>query len=186
MLKLFILVKNVLMELKEIQDTVCTLEEINSLFISNQQKLLKYCLKLTMNKFDADDLLSEVYLRIIKFKNSFTKGTNFSAWSATIAIRIFIDSKKKGAYNKYSFVNYEDVIDKKLIDNLAGENILKNEINNSICKLNVLEKNIFELYVKGYKYTEIQDMLRMPLGTVKCKLFNIKRKIAKDLKDYKI
>jgi RNA polymerase sigma-70 factor (ECF subfamily) len=42
----------------------------------------------------------------------------------------------------------------------------------------------FSLHLAGYKYDEIAKKLKMPLGTVKSRIFFTRRQLRKILKDY--
>lgn len=43
--------------------------------------------------------------------------------------------------------------------------------------LPVESRTLFSLYLKGYRYEEIAERMKMPLGTVKVRIFRIKRKL---------
>ena len=48
----------------------------------------------TFNKFDADDLVQQTYLKAIERQDQF-KGDNINPWASTILKNIFIDSRRK-------------------------------------------------------------------------------------------
>lgn len=43
----------------------------------------------------------------------------------------------------------------------------------------------FTMYIEGYKYSEIADKLSLPLGTVKSRIFFARKRLQKELSDYK-
>lgn len=57
------------------------------------------------------------------------------------------------------------------------------EINKAIGSLKPEYKKPFSLYVMGYKYNEIADMLGMPLGTVKSNIFSARQELKRRLDD---
>jgi RNA polymerase sigma-70 factor (ECF subfamily) len=42
----------------------------------------------------------------------------------------------------------------------------------------------FSMHVQGYKYEEISNMLEMPIGTVKSRIFLARKRLQEELKDY--
>ena len=42
----------------------------------------------------------------------------------------------------------------------------------------------FEMAFQGYKYEEIANYMRVPLGTVKIRIHNARKKLKKTLQDY--
>ena len=41
------------------------------------------------------------------------------------------------------------------------------------------------MYIEGYKYSEIAEKLQLPLGTVKSRIFFARKRLQKELRDYK-
>jgi RNA polymerase sigma-70 factor (ECF subfamily) len=58
---------------------------VQQLFVKHQLGLRAFILSLEPNFTDAEDLLQEVFLVITRKANEFQEGTNFFAWSCTIA-----------------------------------------------------------------------------------------------------
>jgi RNA polymerase sigma-70 factor (ECF subfamily) len=57
----------------------------------------------------------------------------------------------------------------------------------SIKCINALEdeyKVPFNMFLDGFKYKEIAEDLKLPLGTVKSRIFFTRKKLEKSLKDY--
>ena len=42
----------------------------------------------------------------------------------------------------------------------------------------------FQMFVAGFKYREIADKLGLPMGTVKSRLFFIRKRLKEELKDF--
>lgn len=59
------------------------------------------------------------------------------------------------------------------------------EITTAINRLPEDLKLPFCMRKNGYKYTDIADILQKPLGTIKNQIFQARRILQKDLKDFK-
>ena len=64
--------------------------------------------------------------------------------------------------------------------NNAAEGILKlKDIEKAVHELPAIFRNPFQLYFEGYKYHEIADLLKEPLGTIKSRI-HFARKLLKE------
>jgi RNA polymerase sigma-70 factor (ECF subfamily) len=57
------------------------------------------------------------------------------------------------------------------------------EINQAINSLNSDLKMPFSLFLAGYKYNEISEKLKLPLGTVKSRIFFARQELQRILKE---
>ncbi|MCC8093893.1 MAG: RNA polymerase sigma factor [Tannerellaceae bacterium] len=142
---------------------------------------------LTANRNDAHDLFQETYLKVWINREKFTDNRNFKGWVLTVMKHIFINN-----YNKIirSHTVIEQEVDIYNLDtvNDSGFNSPESayriqEINKAIGSLKPEYKKPFSLYVMGYKYNEIADMLGMPLGTVKSNIFSARQELKRRLDD---
>ena len=60
-----------------------------------------------------------------------------------------------------------------------------NEISHIIDSFSEDYRKPFSMYVAGYKYEEIAEILDIPLGTVKSRIFTTRQKLRSILKDYR-
>ena len=60
-----------------------------------------------------------------------------------------------------------------------------NEISQIIDSFSEDYRKPFSMYVAGYKYEEIAEILDIPLGTVKSRIFTTRQKLRSILKDYR-
>jgi RNA polymerase sigma-70 factor (ECF subfamily) len=143
-----------------------------------------FAYNLTKNREDAKDLYQETAFRALNNKDKFIPGTNLKAWLLTIMKNIFINNYRKkvkantiidSTENQYLLNSGSNAI-----DNDAESQILIDEITAMIETLDDSLKIPFEMHRLGYKYQEIADKLRLPLGTVKSRIF-FARKELKDM-----
>ena len=57
-------------------------------------KMINLAMSKTFNKFDAEDLVQQTYLKALEKQNQFT-GENIDPWVITILKNLFIDSRRK-------------------------------------------------------------------------------------------
>lgn len=154
--------------------------EFSSQFSNLQNKLLPVAYRLTNNYEDAKDLVQETALRAFNNKEKFQVGTNFQAWVITIMRNTFINfyRKKKNRNTSCeltgSFV-FEN--ESQAEDNLAYSNLTMGELETIIDSMSDTYSYPFMLFYEGYKYEEIGQMLDLPIGTVKSRIFFARRKL---------
>ncbi|MDL2245697.1 RNA polymerase sigma factor [Parabacteroides sp. OttesenSCG-928-J18] len=156
--------------------------------LSLQDNLFSFALSLTANKEDALDLVQDTTLKVLDNRERFVDNTNFKGWVMTVMRNIFINN-----YNRVVRTNtiidastdlYNvDTITHSGFDTPEGSCDI-NEINRAIERLNEEMKTPFALYVSGYKYEEIADLLDIPMGTVKSRIFAARHRLQKELSDY--
>jgi RNA polymerase sigma-70 factor (ECF subfamily) len=56
-----------------------------TLVVDHQHQIYVFIRSMIFNRSDADDILQDVNIILIKKRDSFTQGTNFKAWAFTIA-----------------------------------------------------------------------------------------------------
>jgi RNA polymerase sigma-70 factor (ECF subfamily) len=149
---------------------------IEQLYLKNIDRLHYISYYFCKNQEDADDLLQSSMLRAIKYFNSFSG--DFLNWMFSIIRNIYRDSRTdevsmsvSEAGELISDINVEDIILKK-------ERI--KEVKNAISKLRTKDKDIIKLYYfKGFSYDSIAELLQIPIGTVRSRLFNARLHLKK-------
>ena len=153
-----------------------------------QNDLFRYALKLAVNDYDADDLLQETILRALQNKDLYAMDTNFKGWLYAIMRNIFINDylAKKRRGNLYILSDPTNTFDAKDNSHLAvvDNRFDSEEIQKAMKTLSEKNYITFHLYVSGFKYKEIADKTGEPLGTVKSRIFNSRRKLKKLLLDF--
>jgi RNA polymerase sigma-70 factor (ECF subfamily) len=70
--------------------------------------------------------------------------------------------------------------------NGGNGNIAMEEINKAINNLDKTFREPFMMHFSGYKYEEIAEKLKIPMGTVKNRIHVARKTLMAALKDYKI
>lgn len=158
------------------------------LLIVNAISLLKpYALKLTKDSEAANDLIQDTICRAWVKRKYYREDTNFKAWMCTIMRNIFFRAVSK--QNKRNTIetcteNIALVKTTKNARNGGESNIVLNDINKALAQLSDLYQTPFLMYVNGYKYHEIAEKMKLPLGTVKNRIFCARQQLQAKLWAY--
>ncbi len=158
--------------------------EFQSQFDQFTKILQGFAYNLTKNREEAKDLFQETAFRALSNRDKFIPGTNLKAWLLTIMKNIFINNyrKKVKANTIIDSTENQFLINSgnNAVSNDAESQILIDEITEMIERLDDSLRVPFEMHRVGYKYQEIADKLKLPLGTVKSRIF-FARKALKEL-----
>lgn len=157
--------------------------EFNDMLLTNADFLKPFAINLTRDTEAANDLYQETLYKALANQEKYHVGTNIKAWLFTIMRNIFINDYRRKAKQKTIFDSTpnEFLINTKqaTVSNAAESGIRLKEIHKAIQDLPEIFRIPFLLYFDGYKYNEIADMLREPLGTIKSRI-HFARKLLKE------
>jgi RNA polymerase sigma-70 factor (ECF subfamily) len=160
--------------------------EFNNKFFELSPVLNAFAYNLTQNTDDAKDLYQETAFRAMANRDKFMAGTNFKAWAFTIMKNIFINNYRK----KVKSNTIMDSTDNLYYLNSGGRqeenggdtNILIKELKDLIDKLDDSIRAPFLMHYQGFKYQEIADHFRLPLGTIKSRIFFARQELKGQIK----
>ncbi|MDB5190772.1 MAG: polymerase sigma factor [Segetibacter sp.] len=156
--------------------------EFNQLLLSNADSLRPFAITLTRDNEAARDLFQETLYRALANKEKYNVGTNIKAWLYTIMRNIFINNYRKQSRQSTVLDNSTNdfLLDNNqtAIANSAETSLRVKEIQQAVYELPEVFRSPFMLYFDGFKYNEISNMLKEPLGTIKSRI-HFARKILK-------
>jgi RNA polymerase sigma-70 factor (ECF subfamily) len=159
--------------------------EFQSQFDQLTRVLQGFAYNLTKNREEAKDLYQETAFRALSNRDKFTPGTNLKAWLLTIMKNIFINNYRKKVKSNTIIDSTDNQFlinsGRNTIENHAESQILIDEITEMIMNLDDSLKVPFEMHRLGYKYQEIADKLRLPLGTVKSRIFFARKELKQKI-----
>ena len=157
--------------------------EFNDILVRHADFLKPFAVNLTKDSETAKDLYQETLYKALANQEKYHAGTNIKAWLYTIMRNIFINDYRRKVKQRTIFDNTpnEFLINQKqsVISNGAEGEMLFKEITAAIHQLPGIFKTPFLLYIDGYKYHEIAEVLHEPLGTIKSRI-HFARKLLKE------
>ena len=162
-----------------------------------KDKSFSLTLGILKNTEEAEDSLQEAFIKTYRaiVENKFKGDSKLSTYFYTIVYNTAVDSFKKSRRKNFSMISIdvEDVsfkegdeltvspdslisdesFDKKISDNEI-QSIVKNYLNKIPVQYSLI---LILFYVDGLSHEEISNLLGLPVGTVKNRLFRAKEKI---------
>jgi RNA polymerase sigma-70 factor (ECF subfamily) len=152
------------------------------------QSLRHYAYQLTKNVEDTNDLVQDTMLKAITYRDKFIDGTNLKGWLYTIMKNTFINNYRR-MVKRNTFIDQTDndyYLDSvsPLVKNEAEKKFMLRDIEQAIDGLPDSLKKPFTMNTRGFKYHEIAEILHIPIGTVKTRIFVARRQLREQLNDY--
>src|SRR5574337_2107371 len=154
--------------------------DFEQMLLTNAECLKPFAVTLTRDTETAKDLFQETMYRALANKEKYSVGTNIKAWLYTIMRNIFINDYRR--QTRARILNANSIND-FLINSISTPNaavgiINTREIQKAIFNLPVIFKKPFVLFYEGFRYYEIAEILKEPLGTIKSRI-HFARKLLK-------
>ncbi|MCK5004155.1 MAG: RNA polymerase sigma factor [Candidatus Aminicenantes bacterium] len=149
------------------------LDKLGILFERHKKNLFGFFFKITYDRDVSEDMVQEVFIKILKYKDSFRGYGKFSTWMYSIAHNVSVDHFRK--QNKYVFSEDSE----RLIsveDHDHELNTIRDErfdmLNRAMLKLVPDKREILTLSkIDGLKYKELGRILNCSENTVKGRVF---------------
>lgn len=146
--------------------------------------LFGICLRYTKNRFEAEDVMQEGFVKIYKNIGMYSQNKSFEGWIRRIMINTAITNYRKNQKHAY----HDDVTELPAtgheVDEMYKSDFTKEELMNVINALPPGYKMVFNLYViEGYKHKEIADIMDIDINTSKSQLSRAKKYLQRELKE---
>ena len=149
--------------------------------------LHRYAASLTPVREDQEDLIQNTYLKVMLYSNQYREETNLKAWVFTIMRNTFLNEYRRNQRNLVvSETHVPQGYENFRYNPADGADIqyFVKDINGRITAKDPDQRKPFEMFVDGYKYQEIADEMGLSIGTVKSRIFFIRKKLMEELRDY--
>lgn len=152
------------------------------------QHVYSYALKLSHNEADAKDITQETFLQVFQSIDKLQSPEAFPLWLNRIIYSKFhriLSKQKETAIEQDSLQYHVDHSDqaKKVNDTYLLDD--KEIVRAMIDKLTAKQKEVIQLmYYEQYTSSEIAQLLNLPEGTVKSRIFEAKKALQKQIKEF--
>lgn len=153
--------------------------------------LYSFALKLSRARDDAEDLVSDTVLRAFERWDQYRLGTNIRAWLFTILYHLFVSRKRRIDAREVpegdgeSGWSPQDEVGEADPEGRFYDSFLDDEIVKAIFALPEDYRTAVVLSdIEDFRYAEIAQMLGIPEGTVKSRLFRGRRLLQRKLRGY--
>lgn len=153
--------------------------------------LYSFALKLSRGRDDAEDLVSDTMLRAFQRWEQYKLGTNIRAWLFTILYHAFVSRKRRIDAREVQPMESED--GRETFDPVGEadpvgtffDSFVDAEIVNAIQALPEEYRSAVVMSdLHGLRYGEIAQVLGVPEGTIKSRLFRGRRLLQAQLRGY--
>lgn len=155
------------------------LDHLNPLFNRYSKRIYNYFLKSTLERADSDDLTQELFIRVMKYRNSYKEGNSVQFWIFQIARNMVKDHFRKLKVHRDQFNPVEvmpeqvDEVDTLLVEKEQRLHIAMKSLSEEKRELLVLSK------FQGLKYEQIAEMRETTVSNIKVQV----HRTIKELKD---
>jgi len=163
--------------------------------VPHQTELYAIAMRFTRDPDAAQDLVQETLLRAMVAWDSFQIGTNVRAWLFRILTNSFINGyRKRRRHQRFAAERPGDALialygrDQDRTDTLdeqLSRDELCDEVRAALDRLGPEYRDVVERAdLRGQKYRDIADALRVPIGTVMSRLFRARRVLESELASF--
>lgn len=160
--------------------------DLNALYEEYGRYLYHLCLKLTRNKEEAEDLMQDVWVKVVRYSGEMSEVNRMKAWLTTICMNTFRDRYRKNVRHSQYVMNQPDTLDVPILDlvpskektpvELIEQSDIQTLVQQKIGELDgIYRKTIEYFYVNQYSLLEIASLMSVSIGTVKSRLFRAKK-----------
>lgn len=151
--------------------------------------LMEFSKRYDLSVEDREDLVYNTVLKSLDNRSYFREGdsNNVTAWLITILKNSVINLFRKNQNHSTDYCDNEQMtlLHEQKYYSQDSDSVLKyNELLKSVELLVTREDfRIFMAYVNGYKYVQIAEILEKPLGTIKSRIFTVRKKLIKSIEN---
>ncbi len=155
------------------------LDHLNELFTRFSKRIYNYFLKSTLERSDSDDLTQELFIRVMKYRNSYKDGFSVQFWIFQIARNMVKDHFRKMKVHKDQFnpvevmPEVEEEVDEEAREREKKLHMAMKQLTDEKRELLVLSK------FQGLKYEQIARMRNTTVSNIKVQV----HRTIKELKE---
>ena len=165
-------------------------EVLETYLKANGRDIYSFCCQLTGSRQEADDLYQDTFLKMVELGGRVDVKSNPKSYLLSVAVNLWRNRRRKFAWRQritgpvFSMEETELVLPSG--DSSPEERIISGEEKQMVQKAvsGLPEKYrlpVLLFYMEELKLSEISQVLKLPEGTVKSRLFKAKKLLKKEL-----
>lgn len=164
-------------------------KDFNIRLVEYRVILKKMAYKFTSDPDDVQDLVQETLLKALKYLDKFFNNPSVISWLYVIMKNTYINDYRTQKH-KYQFDNHLCAEFKHLgyaepsIESNIDHQFEIEDIHIAMRELPTEYQKIFDSYIKGYKYKELSKIYGLPSGTIKSRIFKIRKHLQRHFPQY--
>ncbi|MFC1513406.1 RNA polymerase sigma factor [candidate division KSB1 bacterium] len=149
-----------------------------------QNRLYSFAYRYVMNEQDAKEIVQSALIKAYKNLNRLKEPEKFSSWIFQITVNLCKDHLKRNSKNRYAELT-DDILTNGNSSNLNNAVISDSDPVSNINQLDlssIIKRSLAQLSeeqrvviimkeYEGFKFSEIAEMLNVPLSTVKSRMY---------------
>jgi RNA polymerase sigma factor (sigma-70 family) len=157
-------------------------ERISVLFDRHNRALFNYFLRLTASPSLSEDLVQDVFFRMLKYRHTYLPGGSFTAWMYQVARNAHLDLSRK---RRLEIVPDEEPVWDEIASGEAGPHARLEHaqdirlLRRALARLPLEKREILLLSrFQNLKYDEIAQILKCEIGAVKVRVYRAVRELG--------
>jgi RNA polymerase sigma-70 factor (ECF subfamily) len=159
---------------------------LSELYGRYSRKLVRYFHRmLWRDENKAQDFLHDLFIKVIEKKGQFDPGKNFSTWIYSAAFNMCKNEYRKQAIRIAAHGEIGKGMSRSVESTIIDANEFREAIDKVLDQAEESDRNLFILrHELEMPLHQIATILDCPEGTVKSRLFNLKKKLAMNLRAF--
>lgn len=166
-----------------------TMKELESCIEAYGKDIYNFCLHLTRDRELAEDLYQDTFLTAIQKQKQIDDAT-VKGYLLSISIGLWKNAKRKVAWrNRIAPMGQFEDVTEPFLRYTEKDSVLEEEektvIRNAVLRLSEKYRIVILLfYMQELSQEEIANVLHIPIGTVKSRLYTAKQVLKSELEEY--
>jgi len=142
------------------------------LFERHHRALFRYFVRLTGNRELSEDLVQDVYFRMLKYRQTYRDGHPFASWMYQVARNAHIDSAQKRKAEVFEMPMEEPASGEPDASEVLSRRQDIGLLRRALAALPVEKREVLVLSrFQNLKYEQVADILACDVGTVKVRVY---------------
>ena len=163
-------------------------ERLSEVYEEYHRYIYHLCLKLTRNTAEAEDLMQEVWVKVVRYEANVDEVEHIKAWLTTITMNTFRDRYRKNVRRSKYMMHQPETLDVPVLDlvpnneisteELVEKDVIRKLVQEKMSQLDAIyQKTLWYFYIEQYSLVEISNLMKVSIGTVKSRLFRAKARL---------